>query len=121
MYQTASITAILPAYNEQLRGSVVLRTRKYADRVIVVDDGSSDRTAEVAEMAGAEVAGKAAQKWACCRGAFIAKLPSAKQASAEMEDGTTKSQIHERRPKLDPIVSSVFVPLCLCGERSGSL
>jgi glycosyltransferase involved in cell wall biosynthesis len=29
---------------------VVLRTRKYADRVIVVDDGSSDRTGEVAEL-----------------------------------------------------------------------
>jgi len=56
VYQTASITAILPAYNEEVAiGSVVLRTRKYADRVIVVDDGSSDRTGEVAEMAGAEV------------------------------------------------------------------
>lgn len=50
------ITAILPAYNEEVAiGSVVLRARKYAGRVIVVDDGSSDRTAEVAEMAGAEV------------------------------------------------------------------
>jgi glycosyltransferase involved in cell wall biosynthesis len=52
----SGITAILPAYNEEVSiGSVVLRTRKYADRVIVVDDGSSDRTAEVAQMAGAEV------------------------------------------------------------------
>jgi glycosyltransferase involved in cell wall biosynthesis len=50
------ITAILPAYNEEVAiGSIVLRARKYAGRVIVVDDGSSDRTAEVAEMAGAEV------------------------------------------------------------------
>ena len=50
------ITAILPAYNEEVSiGSVVLQTKKYADRIIVVDDGSSDRTAEVAEMAGAEV------------------------------------------------------------------
>ena len=50
------IYAVLPAYNEELViGSVVLRTRQYVDRVIVVDDGSSDRTAEVARLAGADV------------------------------------------------------------------
>ena len=50
------ITAILPAYNEEVSiGSIVLRTLKYADRVIVVDDGSLDRTAEVASLAGAQV------------------------------------------------------------------
>ena len=51
----STITALLPAYNERLRGSVVLRTRAYADRVVVIDDGSSDHTAEVAALAGAEV------------------------------------------------------------------
>ena len=50
------IYAVLPAYNEELViGSVVLRTRQYVDRVIVVDDGSADRTAEVARLAGADV------------------------------------------------------------------
>ncbi len=50
------IFAVLPAYNEELViGSIVLRTKQYADHVIVVDDGSSDRTAEVAKLAGAEV------------------------------------------------------------------
>ena len=50
-----SIVALLPAYNEEVSiGSVVLRTRQYADRVVVIDDGSRDRTAEVAAMAGAE-------------------------------------------------------------------
>lgn len=50
------ITAILPAYNEEVSiGSIVLRTLKYADRVIVIDDGSLDRTAEVAALAGAQV------------------------------------------------------------------
>jgi len=50
------ITVILPAYNEEVSiGSVVLLTRFYADNVIVVDDGSSDRTAEIARKAGAEV------------------------------------------------------------------
>ena len=51
-----SIVALLPAYNEEVSiGSVVLRTKQYADRVVVIDDGSRDRTAEVAAMAGAEV------------------------------------------------------------------
>jgi glycosyltransferase involved in cell wall biosynthesis len=50
------LVAVIPAYNEELViGSVVLRTRQYVERVIVVDDGSLDRTAEVAKMAGAEV------------------------------------------------------------------
>lgn len=51
-----NITVILPAYNEEISiGSIVLLTKLYADNVIVVDDGSSDRTAEVARIAGAEV------------------------------------------------------------------
>ncbi|MCG7848232.1 MAG: glycosyltransferase family 2 protein [ANME-2 cluster archaeon] len=54
--QSSEITVLIPAYNEEVAiGSMVLHTRKYADRVIVIDDGSSDRTAEVAKMAGAEV------------------------------------------------------------------
>jgi glycosyltransferase involved in cell wall biosynthesis len=48
--------AVLPAYNEELViGSVILLTRQYVEHVIVVDDGSSDRTAEIAELAGADV------------------------------------------------------------------
>lgn len=50
------ITVILPAYNEEVSiGSVVLLTKVYADTVVVVDDGSTDRTAEIARKAGAEV------------------------------------------------------------------
>ncbi|OEU41926.1 dolichyl-phosphate mannose synthase [Methanosarcina sp. Ant1] len=51
-----NITVVLPAYNEEVSiGSIVLLTRFYADNVIVVDDGSVDRTTEVARKAGAEV------------------------------------------------------------------
>ena len=43
-------------FNERApAGSVALQTRRYADRVIVEDDGSSGRTAEVAELPGGEV------------------------------------------------------------------
>ncbi len=50
------ITAILPAFNEEISiGSVILRTKEYVDRVIVVDDGSNDHTVDVAMLAGAEV------------------------------------------------------------------
>ena len=50
------ITVILPAYEEEVSiGSIVLLTKLYADKVIVIDDGSTDRTAEIARKAGAEV------------------------------------------------------------------
>ena len=50
------ILAIFPAFNEEVGvGSLVLRTKQFVDWVVVVDDGSSDRTAEVAKLAGAEV------------------------------------------------------------------
>jgi glycosyltransferase involved in cell wall biosynthesis len=50
------LIAVIPAYNEQIAlGSVILLVKKYVDRVIVVDDGSKDRTSEVATAAGAEV------------------------------------------------------------------
>jgi glycosyltransferase involved in cell wall biosynthesis len=49
------IIALIPAYNEErFIGDVVRRTLKNLP-VLVIDDGSSDRTVEMAEQAGAEV------------------------------------------------------------------
>jgi glycosyltransferase involved in cell wall biosynthesis len=46
----------MPAYNEEnYIGSVVLQARQFVDEVVVVDDGSSDRTAPIARLAGATV------------------------------------------------------------------
>lgn len=46
----------IPAYNEEIGiGSVVLAAADHADRVLVVDDGSTDRTARIARRAGATV------------------------------------------------------------------
>ncbi|HEY5669565.1 MAG TPA: glycosyltransferase family 2 protein [Anaerolineales bacterium] len=51
------IVVVVPAYNEErFIGSVVLKIRKYPVTVIVVDDGSTDDTAYVAQAAGAIVA-----------------------------------------------------------------
>ena len=52
----AKIAALIPAYNEERHiGEVVRRTRHKLDHVLVVDDGSADKTAERAREAGAEV------------------------------------------------------------------
>ena len=50
------VVACIPAYNEEKTiAKVLLKTKKYVDKVIVCDDGSTDMTAEIAEALGAEV------------------------------------------------------------------
>ena len=50
------VAAAIPARNEERSiGYVVLKSKEHVDRVVVVNDGSTDLTSEVARMAGAEV------------------------------------------------------------------
>ena len=52
------VAAVIPAYNEERTVASVVRAVREApsiSEVIVVDDGSTDRTAQVARQAGARV------------------------------------------------------------------
>jgi glycosyltransferase involved in cell wall biosynthesis len=52
----AQTAAIIPAYQDEKHiGDIVRRVRQQLDRVLVVDDGSTDGTAQRAREAGAEV------------------------------------------------------------------
>nr|WP_319540140.1 glycosyltransferase family 2 protein [uncultured Methanospirillum sp.] len=54
--QICDTIAIIPAYNEELTvGMVVMLSLQHVGRVVVVDDGSIDRTAEIAWLSGADV------------------------------------------------------------------
>lgn len=60
-----TIIAAIPCFNEQdFISDIVTGTKKYVNKVIVIDDGSSDDTAEVARAAGAEVISHKARKGA---------------------------------------------------------
>jgi glycosyltransferase involved in cell wall biosynthesis len=56
VYKSQSITVIIPCLNEEQGIEQVLRRMPlFVDQVIVVDNGSTDRTSEVAHSLGAEV------------------------------------------------------------------
>lgn len=50
------VSAVIPAYNEERSISRVIgEVKEYVNEVLVVDDGSTDRTAKASQRAGAEV------------------------------------------------------------------
>ena len=52
----AGVVVLIPAYNEELTiGSMVLLTNPMVTKTIVIDDGSLDKTSQIAKSAGAEV------------------------------------------------------------------
>ena len=56
MYKSQRITVIIPCLNEEQGIEAVLRRMpEFVDQTIVVDNGSTDRTSDVARSFGAEV------------------------------------------------------------------
>ncbi len=56
MYKNTHITVIIPTLDEELSiGKVIVEIPTWVDRVIVADNGSGDRSVEIARMLGAEV------------------------------------------------------------------
>ena len=48
--------ALIPCYNEELTiATIILKTKDHVDEVLVIDDGSTDDTAKIAQKAGATV------------------------------------------------------------------
>lgn len=102
---TDDVLVAIPAHNEErFIGSVVHGVRLEGYRCLVVDDGSSDRTAEIASAAGAMVArhghnrGKAA--------ALNTALVEARQfrvSALVMMDGDSQHDPHEIPALLAPI------------------
>ena len=76
-----NVVIFIPAYNEERTvGSAVLLAREYGE-VYVVDDGSTDRTAEVAREAGARVISHASNM------GYGAALKTALAAARRMDAG----------------------------------
>lgn len=51
-----TVVAVIPAYSEETSiGTIILLTKQYVDHILVIDDGSNDRTKQIAKLAGAEV------------------------------------------------------------------
>ncbi|MFA4661655.1 glycosyltransferase family 2 protein [Pyrococcus kukulkanii] len=56
MFKGFGISVIIPAYNEERRiGEVLKNMPNFVDEIIVIDDGSTDKTSEIAKAFGAKV------------------------------------------------------------------
>jgi len=84
MFQAHSVAVVIPAYNEeQTIADVVAEflAVECVDRVVVVDNNCSDRTAELARDAGAEVIEESAPGYGC---ALRAGLDHAVETGSEI-------------------------------------
>lgn len=116
------VTVVVPARDEERSLPVLLRSLQSQglrpDRILVVDDGSEDRTAEVARAGGAEVVvapppppGWAGKPWACSVGVDAARASGTQTLvflDADVElgpDGLARLLAEHRRDAGDGLLS----------------
>lgn len=110
MYQGHSVIAIAPVYDEEAKiGDVVRRVpRDVVDEVLIVDDGSTDRSVEVAESFGAKSIslGATIGVGAAIRTGYDYAISNGFDIAVVMA-GNNKDHPEEIPHLLDPIVSGV--------------
>lgn len=102
------MTVILPAQNEEKSLPLVLGDLPHVGRVIVVDNDSSDRTAEVARQAGAEVVTERRRGYGAACLAGIAALASAPPEVVVFLDADYSDQPEELPTLVDPILAGDY-------------
>jgi len=106
----SNVSVLIPAFNEgEYIADVVKGTLRSVSRVLVVDDGSADRTVPIAEEAGAEVICHQDNrgKGAALRTGFEALL----------EDGSEAIVVLDGDGQHDPAELPAFIK---CAEESGA-
>jgi dolichol-phosphate mannosyltransferase len=106
MYRGLSVAAVVPVLDEERKIAEVLRRmpRGSVDEILVVDDGSMDRSAEVARSLGARVIcmGRTAGVGAALRAGFAHALQAGHDVLVVMA-GNNKDAPEEIPLLLDPI------------------
>ncbi len=115
------IMAAIPAYNEETSiCSVVIEARHYADAVVVIDDGSTDNTARLADGAGATVIRHDRNRGKAC--AIMTAFNAAEEFQCDalvLLDGDGQHDPHEipgliaplRADQADVVVGSRFLDI----------
>jgi dolichol-phosphate mannosyltransferase len=108
MYRGLSVAALVPVLDEERKIGDVLRRipRRCVDRILVIDDGSVDRSAAVARELGATVVGmgRTAGVGAALRAGFASALGSGHDVLVVMA-GNNKDAPEEIPLLLDPIAA----------------
>lgn len=105
MYKGWRIGVVIPALNEeQAISRVIADIPDWVDEIVVVDNGSSDRTAEIAQQCGAVVVQESERGYGAACQAGIAALKNA--GIVVFLDGDYSDHPDEMRDLLDPIIEA---------------